>query len=454
MKNSKKKRSGFVKGQSDFTQLPTKFVYLNNGTEGSMPVSVIKALNKNLKKWANDPTTSYETDPVLGKRQKQNRQAMAQFLGVQLNNICLTDNTTMGLSMVMMGLNFKAEDKLIITNHEHPSITSPTWILKQKLGIQVEVRDFPQPAELSRMNAGQLIDYLFPDIPELRNATALCISHTYNTTGVRLPLDKVKQRADKLNIRYLIVDGAQGLGMVDMSKVENRVDNCDFYAAPTHKWMNGPPGTGVLYIKNLQLCPPEFYPPLSQKMGAYMSGDDAHSCLPMVEALTVRGCSMIPANVALTKLLKFFDKIGGQAKVEQHILGLSCTVRDFIASQSPDSLISPADNELQSGLVSFYPFNWEHPQKCFKDKDDVIAVVDKLLEEGVQVRYVPFPTVDFSDECELQGHESDLVRDCSGEPVEQTFAIRVSTGYFNTPEDVKLFMKTLKKVLTGLSSAQ
>ena len=450
MKNVENKRSGILKGQSEFTQLPTEFVYLNNGTEGSMPRRVIKTLKKNLKKWANNPTTSYETDPALGKRQKQNRQAMAQFLGVQLNNICLTDNTTMGLNMVMMGLNFKAEDKLVITNHEHPSITSPTWVLKQKLGIQVEVRGFPPPAELIRMNSEQLIDYLFPDIPQLQGATALCISHIYNTNGVRLPLDKIRQRADELNIRYLIVDGAQGLGMVDMSKAGNRVDNCDFYAAPTHKWMNGPPGTGVLYIKNLQLCPPEFYPPLSQKMGAYVSGDNAGSCLPMVEALTVRGCTMTPANVALTKLLKFINKIGGQAKVEQHILGLSCMVRDFIASQSPDSLISPADNELQSGLVSFYPFNWEHPQKCFKDKDEVIAVVDKLLEEGVQLRYIPFPTVDFSDKCQLQRHQADLIKDCSGEPVEQTFAIRVSTGCFNTPEDVKAFKKTLKKVLTGL----
>lgn len=450
MKNSKKNRSGLLKGQSEFTQLPTQFVYLNNGTEGSMPRSVIKALNKSLNKWSNNPTASYETDPILGKRQIQNRQAMAQFLGVQLNNICLTDNTTMGMSMVLMGLNFKADDKLVITNHEHPCVSSPAWILKQKLGLQIEVRDFPETEQLSRMNAGQLIDYLFPDTPALRNATALCISHTYNTTGVRLPLDKVKQRADQLNIRYLIVDGAQGLGMVDMSQAENRVDNCDFYAAPTHKWMNGPPGTGVLYIRDQQLCPPEFYPLLSQKMGAYECGDEAGSCLPMVEALTVRGCSMIPANVALTKLLKFFDRIGGQARVEQHILGLSSIVRDFIAEKSPDSLISPADNDLQSGLVSFYPFSWKHPQTCFKDKDNVIAVVDKLLEAGVQVRYVPFPTVDFSDECELQGHVPHLVRDCSGEPVDQTFAIRVSTGYFNTPDDVKAFKKALKKVLKDL----
>ncbi len=450
MKNAKKNRPKLLKGQSDFTQLPKKFVYMNNGTEGSMPGSVIKALHKTLKKWANNPTDAYETDPVLGKRQKKNREAMAQFLGVQLNNICQTDNTTMGLNMVIMGLDFKPEDTLVITDHEHPSITSPMWILKKKLRLQVEVRDFPQPTELSKMNAKQLIDHLFPNIPALQNAKALCISHTYNTTGVRLPLDKIKQRADELNIRYLIVDGAQGIGMVDLNKPENRVDNCDFYAAPTHKWMNGPPGTGVLYIKDAYIRPPEFYPPLSQKMAAYMSEDDVQSHLPMAEALTVRGCSIIPAYVAITELLKFFKKIGGQAKVEQHILGLASIVRDFIAEKSPAGLISATAPELQSGLVSFYPFNWEQPQTCFKDKDTVIGVVDKLLEKGVQVRYVPFPTVDFSDQCKVQCHESDSVRDCSGEPIEQTFAIRVSTGYFNTPADVKVFKKTLKKVLKGL----
>jgi len=45
-----------------------------------------------------DPTTSYETDPALGKHQELNREKVAAFLGTGRNNICLTDNTTMGLS--------------------------------------------------------------------------------------------------------------------------------------------------------------------------------------------------------------------------------------------------------------------------------------------------------------------------------------------------------------------
>lgn len=438
--------------QCDFTELPPDFVYLNNGTEGSMPNCVISTYKKALKKWASNPTSSYELDPILGKRQKENRKKIAEFMDVQQNNICLTENTTMGLNMVLMGLNFLPGDRIVMTDHEHPAVISPLWILRQRSGVQIEVRSFPEPEQIRQMDSDQLLDYLLPNIPELINAKALCISHVYNTTGVRLPLDKLKRRVDELNISYLIVDGAQALGMLDLRKPENRLENCDFYAGPTHKWMNGPPGTGILYIKNLNLCPPEFYPVLSQKMGSYMSGDNPEACLPMTEALQVRGCSSIPAYAALIELMEFYKKKGDQALVENHIFKLSSDVSTFIESRAPNSLVSPSDTELRSGLITFFPFQWCQPENCFKDKATAEWVVRKLLKMGVQVRFVPFPTVDFSPECQLQRHNPHLPIDCSGEPVEQSYVIRVSTGYFNTLAQVETFKKVLKQVLISLDA--
>jgi len=78
-----------------------------------------------LTHWANDPTTAYKTDPVFGKHQIHNRQQVACYLGVDKVNICLTDNTTMGLSMTLMGLNFQPGDRVVATNHEHNAIRSP-----------------------------------------------------------------------------------------------------------------------------------------------------------------------------------------------------------------------------------------------------------------------------------------------------------------------------------------
>jgi len=119
--------------QCGFSALPSGFSSYQNG----------------LNTWASNPTTSYELDPVLGKRQELNRAKAAQFLGVGKNNICLTDNTTMGLSMTLMGLSFRPGDKVVTTNHEHNAIKSPLRVLQERQGLRIETRSFP-PAETLR----------------------------------------------------------------------------------------------------------------------------------------------------------------------------------------------------------------------------------------------------------------------------------------------------------------
>ena len=182
-----------------------------------MPDCVLSAFQDGLQKYASNPTMSYESDPLFGKHQVRNRERVAAFLNVGKNNICLTDNTTMGLSMTLMGLNFSRNDKVITTDHEHMAIRSPLRVLKERVGIEIKAQSFPSTSVLKKMNATQLLDALFPDDSELRGAKALCVSHVYPTTGVRLPLRALRQKADQLNISYLIVDGAQAFGMLDLT---------------------------------------------------------------------------------------------------------------------------------------------------------------------------------------------------------------------------------------------
>jgi selenocysteine lyase/cysteine desulfurase len=441
----------FRKG-SKFNQLADDIIYLNNGTEGSMPDCVVDAFKAGLAEWNSNPTVSYETDLLLGKQQKNTRLQIAEFLDVDLNNICMTNNTTMGLAMVLTGLEFKVGDRVVTTNHEHPAIISPLWMLKQRLGIEVIVRSFPDHKILKSTNPDELLDYLVPDIPQLRSARAICLSHVYATHGIRLPLDKLRRRAQALDIEYIIIDGAQAVGMVNLNKPENRVDNCDFYAAPTHKWMNGPPGTGILYIRNPYVSPPEFYPTLSQKMGDYMCSDNPEYHQPITEALQVRGCQNTPSYTALLKLLQLIQEMGGPEAIEDHVLTLSESVRDFIASRSTKALISPSDKDLRSGLISFFPFNWSNPEQCFKDERRVTYVNRRLSEKGIQVRYIAFPTVSLP-QCLARKQEPGNRIDCPVESVERQYCIRVSTGLFNTVEQVESFKKILKEVLTELPVA-
>lgn len=421
--------------QCKFSALPPDFIYLNNGTEGSMPECVLATLRDGFNKWASDPTTSYETDRVLGKHQELNREKVAAFLHVGKNNICLTDNTTMGLSMTLMGLNFRPGDSVVTTNHEHNAIKSPLQILQERTGLRVETQPFPAAETLKGMDSKALLDTLFPDSPRLRGARALCVSHVYPSTGVRLPLAALRQKADELDIRYLVVDGAQAMGMIDLTSSADNIQDCDFYACPGHKWLNGPPSTGVLYIRNENIRPPEFYPTISQRMGQYTSCDsETEACFPMAEALQVRGCSNTPGFAAMISALNFAVDVGGPAQIEKHILGLSRKVKDTILSRAPHSIVSPhSDSDLLSGMTVFFPFRWDRPETVFRDKKTADRVVRELLERNIQVRSIGFANAG-----------------SSGRSSEESFALRVSTGYFNTASDIDSFAHALEAVLAGI----
>jgi selenocysteine lyase/cysteine desulfurase len=400
-----------------------------------MPDCVLSTLQDGHKKWASDPTTSYETDPVLGKHQELNREKVAAFLGVGMNNICLTDNTTMGLSMTLMGLNFRPGDKVVTTNHEHNAIKSPLQVLQERLGLQVETQFFPASEKLNGMSASELLDALFPDSPALRGAKALCVSHVYPSTGLRLPLSALRRKADQLDIRYLIVDGAQAMGMVDLTAEEDNLKNCDFYACPGHKWLNGPPSTGVLYIRNENIRPPEFYPTISQRMGQYSSvGGEATANFPIAEALQVRGCSNAPGFAAMISAIDFAIDVGGPAQIEKHILNLSRKVKDSILSRAPRSIVSPhTDNGLLSGMTVFFPFKWDSPETIFRDKKTADRVVRELLDRNIQVR-----SIGFAD------------GGASNQSTAESYALRVSTAYFNSASDIKLFEDALRAVLSRI----
>jgi len=414
-----------------FASLPKDFVYLNSGTEGSMPDCVTQSLQNSFRQWASDPTTSYEENPNLGKRQPRNRSYLEKYLGVGENQITVTDNTTMGLNLTLMGLNFSAGDKVITTNHEHNAILSPLQIQEQRQNIQIVSRKFPAANALDSYSATELIEYLFPNVPDLRGAKALCVSHVYPATGIHLPLKLLRQKADELGIKYLIVDGAQAFGMFDITSNsdKNSVSYCDFYAAPGHKWLNGPPGTGFLYLKNDKIRPPEFYPLMSQRMSKFL--EPGAEEFPMAQALQVRGCCNAPGFLAMTTAIDYLNSLGGASKVEEYILALSHDVKSILKTTSSSCLVSAvSDGSLNSGLTVFFPFSWQEPDKLFKDKATAYWVVKELLEKHrLQIRAIGIPRPD--------GSGSD-------------YALRVSIAQFTTKKHISYFAKTLQQVLSRI----
>jgi hypothetical protein len=108
------------------------FIYLNNGTIGSMPLPVIRAFFE--KALANCQMEVEEDDtelyPLWGYGPyNQYREPMAGFINCAVDEIALTRNATEGLNCVANGLDMKPGDEIITTDQEHPSGINP-WFLK------------------------------------------------------------------------------------------------------------------------------------------------------------------------------------------------------------------------------------------------------------------------------------------------------------------------------------
>ncbi len=211
--------------------LSNDVAYLNNGTMGPSPYSVIEEqYNATLDV---DTTGNYGgwEDAV---------PALAKFVGADEDEICLTHNVTEGINIVCWGLRLKKGDEVIITNHEHVGNALP-WLNRAKVeGIVLKTVQLADTAAQTLNNINALIT---------KNTKAIAVPHMPCTQGQVLPVKEICTLAKEKGI-YSFIDGAHGPGMLQLDLHDM---GCDFYASCCHKWMLAPKGTGFLYIKKEKL---------------------------------------------------------------------------------------------------------------------------------------------------------------------------------------------------------
>jgi len=211
--------------------LHENYIYLNNGTMGPSPYSVIEEQQK--------ATLHVDTTGEYGGWEDA-VPALAKFTGADEKEICLTHNVTEGINIVCWGLPLKKGDEIIITNHEHVGNALP-WLNRARLnGLVIKpVQLAPTAAEtLNRINS--LIT---------KKTRVLAVPHIPCTQGQVLPVKEICTLARQKGI-FSFIDGAHGPGMLQINLHDM---GCDFYASCCHKWMLGPKGTGFLYVKQEKL---------------------------------------------------------------------------------------------------------------------------------------------------------------------------------------------------------
>ncbi len=307
-------------------------VYLNTGGLGPAPFAVLDAVVHT--------TRSLQTLSETGHHLiEETRPEVAAFLGADPDEVAFTRNATEGNSVVASGLDLRAGDEVIFESHAHPGGSFP-WMVRQKEdGIRVRIFE-PDPTSeegnLERIAA--LIN---------ERTRVLQVSHVTAPTGIRFPVEAMARLARDRGL-WFHIDGAQSAGMIP---VNLHAIACDSYAASGHKWMGGPHGTGVLYVRKDRLD--EVRP---TETGAY--GDDGDVQLPerFGYAPSARRYEVGTRNASLVaglgEAVNFLETIG-MRRVAVRAGALAAYLRERLRALSGVTILTPGKDSLAAAMITF-----------------------------------------------------------------------------------------------------
>ena len=166
------------------------------------------------------------------------RQRAAQLVGASTEEIALVSNTTAGIGLVAEGFPWKPGDNCVLPDNEFPSNQYP-WLNLASRGV--EIRRVP--------TEGGVVP-LEPLMAACDARTRIVsISWVAYASGWRQDLDQLTAAVHSRGA-LLFLDAIQGLGVfpVDVGRTP-----IDFLAADGHKWLLGPEGAGIFYIRRKHL---------------------------------------------------------------------------------------------------------------------------------------------------------------------------------------------------------
>ncbi|SFI22124.1 cysteine desulfurase family protein [Tindallia magadiensis] len=212
-------------------------VYLDNAaTSYPKPKTVIEAVLRQMESVGGNPGRSEHQGGLAASRvMYETRHTLATLLGVaDPLRIIFTSNATDSLNLAIKGT-LKPGDHVITTSMEHNSVLRPLEALKES-GVEVKILE----ADTKGMvQAKDFEEALQP------NTKMLIVTHCSNVTGTIQPVEAIIALARRKGILSL-VDASQSTGSIDYNI--HQMDP-DLLAAPGHKGLLGPQGTGFLYLK-------------------------------------------------------------------------------------------------------------------------------------------------------------------------------------------------------------
>jgi selenocysteine lyase/cysteine desulfurase len=273
--------------------------------------------------------------PILQLR--RTRELAARVLNATPEEISFVGPTTLALSFIAAGLAFKRGDNVLVYQDDYPSNVYP-WMALADRGVEVR---FMNIRELGCIQSRDVIG----QVNEQTRLVALASCHF--VSGFRIDLDAIGRALRQRNILFC-VDAIQTVGAFPTT-----VEQIDFLAADSHKWMLGPCAAGILFVRK----------ELREKMQPVAVGWSNVRCPDFVaqdelvyrtngrrfEAGTMNLLGLAGLHAALELLLEV-----GIDSIAQELVRKRTWLVPALEAKGYTVLQSAPPPENQSAIVSFY----------------------------------------------------------------------------------------------------
>ncbi len=218
--------------RQQFAAVTAEWVFLDHAAVAPLPQVAVDALY--------EYAASLARNGVAAVKHWWDRIAYVRALAARLINapavedICFIPNTTWGVSIIAEGIRWQSGDNVILAEEEYPANQYP-WLNLVERGV--EVRRVP--------SHGPTI--LVEDILAACDARTrvVSISSVEFASGYRNDLDSIGEYCRRRGI-FFFVDAIQSLGIIPLDVQATPIDGL---AADGHKWLLGPEGAGIAYIR-------------------------------------------------------------------------------------------------------------------------------------------------------------------------------------------------------------
>lgn len=310
----------------------THVTHFNNAGAALMPQPVLDAVIGHLQREAT--IGGYEAANEADAAIEHVYDAAARLLHCGRDEIAVLDSATRAWDMAFYAIPFKPGDRILTAMAEYASNYIAMLQVEQSHGVQIEVIPNDEHGQVSVTALREMID---------ERVKLVAITHVPTNGGLVNPAAEIGAIVRPSNALYLL-DACQSIGQlpVDVGKI-----GCDMLSVTGRKFLRGPRGTGLLYVRRERLD--QLVPPLLDLHAAQWVAPDRYTMRPdarRFESWEANVAAKIGLGVALDYAADW-----GMEPIWERILTLATRVRSQL--RALPGVTVHDQGQVQGGIVSF-----------------------------------------------------------------------------------------------------